>query len=99
MNHSYALIRESAGVVPTGIAVQWGNYEQANPRTGRPLTIPELCEFAADYLKVDYVFWSTQEPFYSERVIPHLKSGVEDGPRKSRPNSPDSSHLRASSTP
>ncbi len=74
LNHSYPFIRETAGVVPTGIAVQWGNYEQTNPRTGKTPTIAELIEFAADYLKVDYLFWSTQEPFYSERLVPHLKS-------------------------
>ena len=73
MNHSYPHIKESAGVVPTGIAVQWGNYGQTNPRTGKPLSVPELSELAADYLKVDYLFWSTQEPFYSERLIPFLK--------------------------
>jgi hypothetical protein len=33
MNHSYLLIKESAGIVPTGIAVQDGNYEYTNPKT------------------------------------------------------------------
>jgi hypothetical protein len=73
MKHSYPLIREIGGSVPTGIAVQWGNYEHRNPRTGQRVTIPELLEFADDYLKVDYVFWSTQEPFYSGQLIPLLK--------------------------
>ena len=27
----------------------------------------------ADYLKVDYIFWSAQEPFYSKQLIPFLK--------------------------
>ena len=30
-------------------------------------------EFAADYLKVDYIFWSAQEPFYSKQLFPFLK--------------------------
>jgi hypothetical protein len=74
MMHSYPMIRQLAGIVPTGIAVQWGNYEHLNPKTGQQVTIPELMEFARDYLQVKYIFWCTQEPFYSETVIPLLKA-------------------------
>ena len=73
MNHSYPLIRRCAGKIPTGIAVQWGNYEHTNPKTGKQVTISELVGFATDYLKVDYIFWSAQEPFYSEQVIPFVQ--------------------------
>ena len=69
-NHSYPLIRDASGHVPTGIAVQDGNYEDVNPQTGKRVTVPELLDFAANYLKVDYVFWCTQEPYYSDEVIP-----------------------------
>jgi hypothetical protein len=72
MNHSYGLIRELDGIVPTGIAVQTGNYEYVHPRTGKRTTIPELLEFATEYLKVDYIFWEFQEPFYSEQLMPFL---------------------------
>jgi hypothetical protein len=72
-NHSYPLIREASGVVPTGVAVQDGNYEDLNPQTGKRVTVPELLDFATNYLKVDYVFWCTQEPYYSEEVIPFFK--------------------------
>jgi hypothetical protein len=74
MKHSYPLLREGSGIVPTAIAVQWGNYEHRNPQTGKQVTIAELIEFARDYLKVNYVFWCTQEPFYSDRLIPFLKA-------------------------
>lgn len=73
LNHSYPLIRDASGVVPTGIAVQDGNYEETDPRTGKPITVPELLRFATEYLKVDYVFWCTQEPYYSGQVIPFFK--------------------------
>jgi hypothetical protein len=73
LRHSYPLIRDCAGLIPTGIAVQDGNYEYVNPKTGRRVTITELLEFATDYLKVDYIFWGAQEPFYSEQLIPFLK--------------------------
>jgi len=34
MNNSYGFIDESGGVIPTGVAVQDGNYEHINPKTG-----------------------------------------------------------------
>ena len=72
-NHSYPLIRDASGSVPTGIAVQDGNYEDLNPQTGKRVTVPELLDFAKSYLKVDYVFWCTQEPYYSGEVIPFFR--------------------------
>jgi hypothetical protein len=73
MSHCYPLMRECAGSVPTGIAVQEGNYQYKNPRTAQSVTVPELVEFATQYLKVDYVFWGTQEPFYSQALVPFLQ--------------------------
>ena len=74
MKHSYPLLRAAHGSVPTGIAVQEGNYDANNPRTGQTLTIASLLEFGTDYLKVDYIFWCTQEPFYSQNLIPFLRN-------------------------
>jgi hypothetical protein len=73
LKSSYPLIREVAGVVPTGIAVQDGNLEEVNPATGKRVDVSELVKFATDYLKVDYIFWGTQEPYYSADVIPFLR--------------------------
>ena len=73
MNNSYPLIRASAPFVPVGVAVQDGNYQHINPKTGERVTIPEIVEFARDYLKVDYVFWCTQEPYFSGQVIPFFR--------------------------
>lgn len=73
MKHTYRFIKETGGAVPVGVAVQDGNYEHVNPKTGKQVTIPELLEFAEDYLKADYIFWCMQEPFYSEKLIPFLK--------------------------
>jgi hypothetical protein len=74
MNNGYKFIRQCKGLVPSGIAVQDGNYEYTNPRTKRRVTIRELMQFANDSLRVDYVFWCTEEPYYSRDVIPLLKS-------------------------
>ena len=70
MNNSYPLIRASAGTVPVGVAVQDGDYQHINPKTGKRVTVPEIIKFGKDYLKVDYIFWCTEEPYYSGELIP-----------------------------
>jgi hypothetical protein len=70
---SYPLIRDAARVVPAGIAVQEGNYEDQDPNTGKRPTVPELFRFATEYLGVDYIFWCNQEPYYTGEVIPFLR--------------------------
>lgn len=72
LNHSYPLIRESSGLVPVGIAVQDGNYDDKNPASGKRAAIGELLQFATANLKVDYIFWCTEEPYYSDELIPFL---------------------------
>jgi len=72
MNHSYPRLRNAAGKIPTSIAVQDGNYEYVNPKTGKRVTLAELLEFATGFLRVDYLFWAAQEPFYSRQVLPFL---------------------------
>jgi hypothetical protein len=71
--NSYPLIRESAGIIPSGVAVQDGNYGDVNKETGKRADIAELLKFATDYLKVDYVFWCTEEPYYSTELIPFMR--------------------------
>ena len=79
LSHSYPLIRSSSGLVPTGIAVQWGKYEDRDPATGRQVTIAELLHFATEWLRLDSIFWSTQEPYYSRGVLPVLTSSPSGG--------------------
>ena len=67
-------IKINEGKVPVGIAVQDGNYEHVNPKTGKRVTITELIEFASDYLKADYIFWCTEEPHYSNDLVPFMRS-------------------------
>jgi hypothetical protein len=73
MKNSYPLIRASAPFVPVGVAVQDGDYQYINPKTGKRVTISEIIKFGKDYLKVDYIFWCTEEPYYSEDLIPFIK--------------------------
>jgi hypothetical protein len=69
-HHSHPLIAAAAGSVPTGIAVQEGNYEDRNPASGARVQVAELLAFATEQLRVEYLFWGTQEPFYSRQVLP-----------------------------
>jgi len=79
-NHSYPLIRASSGLIPTGVAVQDGNYGDIDKKTGKRASIAELVTFATDQLKVDYIFWCTEEPYYSKELLPVLL-----GPQASPP--------------
>lgn len=74
MGSSYSLIREVAGKVPVGIAVQDGNYAHVNPKTGKRVTIAEQIKFATEYLKADYIFWCTEEPYFSKELVPFVRS-------------------------
>lgn len=73
MTNSYPLLRESAGVVPVGIAFQDGNQDHINPKTGKRVTIPEAIDFAKEYLRVDYIFWCTEEPYFSNELVPLMR--------------------------
>lgn len=74
MNHAYPLIRDSAGKITTAIAVQDGNYEHVNPKTGKSVTISELVDFSGSFLGVNFIFWCAQEPYYSRDLIPFLRA-------------------------
>jgi hypothetical protein len=73
MDHSYRFLPSVSGIVVTGIAVQYGNYEESNPMTGRKVTIADIYRFCQEVLKIDYIFWSTQEPYYERDVLPYLQ--------------------------
>jgi hypothetical protein len=81
MDNSYPLIRNMAGIAPTGMAVQEGNYSVVNPKTGKPVTIPEIMDFATGYLKLSYIFWCTEAPYYREQVLPMLRSMADKNSR------------------
>lgn len=76
MNHSYPLIRAASDAVPVGVAVQDGDYNPENLKTGKPVTISEIIEFGREYLGVDYIFWCTEEPYYSQQLVPFLKQMI-----------------------
>jgi hypothetical protein len=73
MGSSYPLIAAVAGKVPTGLAVQDDNLAEIDRKTGELVRVSDLIQFAKDYLKLDYIFWGTQEPYYSRDVVPTLR--------------------------
>lgn len=82
LNHTVAMMHERGYTVPLGIAIQDGNYTGTTGDgniTGDPIgdgtgedenIVPLLHAFAEDFLKVSYMFWACQEPYFSEYVIP-----------------------------
>jgi hypothetical protein len=78
--HAYKFMREKKkeGKLRMGVAVQDGNYfgetGAAEPKPGesRRDIVPELANYAKEVLGASYVFWSIQEPYFSENVIPYF---------------------------
>ena len=73
--HSYPLIAARGSGTAAGVAVQWGNLDAKNPETGARVTVEELVRFARHELRLDFLFWGTQEPYYSDEILPYLGTG------------------------
>jgi hypothetical protein len=74
LNHALAMMHEGHYSVPIGISVQDGNYigktnTDEVPRDHTNI-VPMLYVFAKDFLNVDYMFWSFQEPYFTQDLIP-----------------------------
>jgi hypothetical protein len=73
LNHPLALMHEHEYSVPLGIAVQDGNYigmtNSGKVVSRRQNLVPLLHAFAADFLRVDYMFWVDQQPYFEEDVM------------------------------
>jgi hypothetical protein len=86
LNHAIAMMHEYDYTVPLGIAVQDGNYigitgadhdytERIEDEPNRHQNmVPLLHAFAKDFLKVRYMFWVYQEPYFSNDLIPCLSN-------------------------
>ena len=76
LNHALTLMHEGRYTVPLGIAVQDGNYIGETGEAGNETIdgsteniVPLLHGFAKDFLRVNYMFWVNQEPYFTEHVI------------------------------
>ncbi len=82
LNHALAQMHEGKFTVPLGIAIQDGNYisktgadkdyeeSKDKGKKGRKNLAPMLHAFAKDFLKVNYIFWGNQKPYFEEDVLP-----------------------------
>lgn len=73
-SHSLALIAQRPSGVVAGMAVQDGNLADRDRRTGQRITVAELYAFAVSPLRLDYLFWGTEEPYFTADVLPFLRS-------------------------
>ncbi len=83
LNHALAMMHEHDYSVPLGIAVQDGNYAGVTGREraeDAPPTslVPSLHAFAADFLRVNYLFWVDQPPYFGNEVVPCLGAREPD---------------------
>lgn len=76
LNHILAMMHEGHYTVPLGIAVQDGNYigetgdmDEAATKKAHTNIVPLLYAFAKDFLKISYMFWVSQEPYFKTDVL------------------------------
>ena len=71
-NHSLRFIAARGANTIAGLAVQDGNLAERNPATGERASVEALVRYATDTLRLDYIFWGTEEPYFSKEVLPWL---------------------------
>ncbi|WP_020528653.1 hypothetical protein [Flexithrix dorotheae] len=86
LNHLITMMHENKYTVPLGIAIQDGNYigktgadqdykeNEDTGLSGRKNLVPLLHAFAKDFLRINYMFWVNQEPYFSQDVLPCLNN-------------------------
>jgi len=74
MQNSYQYIKKSYNKVPTALAVQDGNYQYENTKTNKIVKASDIYYFAKNYLKLTYIFWGTEQPYFNQQTVPFLKS-------------------------
>ncbi len=70
--NSLPLIASRGPDVIAGLAVQDGNLAEMDPTTNQPVTVDALYRYAVDRLRLDYIFWGSEEPYLSRDVLPYL---------------------------
>lgn len=81
LNHTLAMMHESHYTAPLGIAIEDGNYIGETGDATEDKTkihqniVPLLHAFAKDFLKINYMFWANQEPYFKEDVLKCFSNG------------------------
>jgi hypothetical protein len=82
--NSLRLIAGRPASVLAAMAVQDGNLRDVDPATHRRVTAAELYRYAVAELHLNYIFWGTEEPFYTNEVLPFLRT--HPSPRQPLPD-------------
>lgn len=69
---SLPLIAQRPAGVIAAMAVQDGNLAERDPKTGHRITVAELYDSAVTTLRLNYIFWGTEEPYFTRDVVPFL---------------------------
>lgn len=76
LNHALAMMHEGHYTVPLGIAIQDGNYigetgdiDEVMKNKAHPNIVPLLYAFAKDFLRINYMFWANEEPYFKTDVL------------------------------
>ncbi len=75
--NSLSLIEGRPPAVIAAMAVQDGNLADRDPKTGRRILVSELYAFAVNRLRLNYIFWGTEEPYFTSAILPFLQ-GLKD---------------------
>lgn len=73
MKNSYPFFNHNKGKLPlVAFAVQEPDYTYTDSKTGKHYTIEQVYDFANAYLGANILFWNTQQPQYTQKVLPFL---------------------------
>lgn len=72
--NSLPLIEKRPAGVIAAMAVQDGNLADRSRDTGKQITVAELYDFATTRLRLNYIFWGTEEPYFTSAVLPFLRA-------------------------
>jgi hypothetical protein len=72
MSQRYPIFHAYPQGLANGMEVQSGNLRQTNSKTGAPYTVPDLLDFAGDYLGLNLVFWGIEDPSFQTTVLRQL---------------------------
>lgn len=72
MKNSYPFFHKFKGKIETAIAIQEPDYTYTNPKTGALYRFDDFYSFSKEYLGAFILFWNTEEPFFSEQLLPKL---------------------------
>jgi len=82
---AYTLFPRLAGKVPLGVTVG-PHWAELSNREGGPASAWDVLKFAREELRVNYMFWSSRQPHFRDRVQPLLR-GAGNVLEKRRPAS------------